>query len=75
MCQINAVEKFKTHFLYSVTFSESRDVYEIMWKKHCKTREATDDNKIWVISVACWICNATDIREEYVTLINFPRQE
>jgi len=30
MFHTNGVEKIKTHFLYSVTFSENCTVYEIM---------------------------------------------
>jgi hypothetical protein len=26
------VEKIKTHFIFSITFSEIRAVYEIVWK-------------------------------------------
>jgi hypothetical protein len=32
MFQANVVEKIKTHILFSITFSENRDVYEVMWK-------------------------------------------
>jgi hypothetical protein len=32
MFQTKAVEKIKTQILHSITFSENRVVYEIMWK-------------------------------------------
>jgi len=32
MSQTNVVDKIKTHILFSVNFSENRDVYEIKWK-------------------------------------------
>ena len=32
MFQKKSVEKIKTNAIYSVTFSENRAVYEIMWK-------------------------------------------
>ena len=35
----------KTHIASSKTFSENRAVYETMWKKYCRARQATDDNK------------------------------
>jgi hypothetical protein len=38
------VEKIKTHIFYSVTFSQYRAVYEIMWKKCGTTRQDTDGN-------------------------------
>jgi hypothetical protein len=35
----------QTRILGSTTFFvENRAVYEIMWKKHCRARQATDDN-------------------------------
>jgi hypothetical protein len=36
----------KPRILCSVTFFslENRAVYEIMWKKYCRTGQATDDN-------------------------------
>jgi hypothetical protein len=43
MFQINVVEKIKTHVLRSVTFSENRDVCELMRKKHGGARENADD--------------------------------
>jgi hypothetical protein len=33
MRQTAVVEKIKTHILYSITISESRGVYEIMWSR------------------------------------------
>jgi hypothetical protein len=32
MFQTKVVEKIKTHILSSITFSENRAVYEIMWE-------------------------------------------
>jgi hypothetical protein len=32
MFQTKVVEKIKTHVLDSITFSENRAIYEIMWK-------------------------------------------
>jgi hypothetical protein len=60
MFQTKVVEKIKTHVLHSIAFSENRAVCEIIWKKYCRTRQATDDNIIRRIRVACWITKATD---------------
>ena len=38
------------HFLY-----ENPSVYDIMWKKYCRTRRATDDDIIQSMRIACWI--------------------
>jgi hypothetical protein len=32
MFQTEVLEKIKTHFMFNNVFSESRDVYETMWK-------------------------------------------
>ena len=39
-----AVEKIKTHILCSVTFSENRAVYEIMWEKYCRAGHSIDED-------------------------------
>ena len=55
-------------------------------EKYGGAREATDDNTIWRIRVACWISKATRARahahihalkytEKCVILIAFPRQQ
>jgi hypothetical protein len=38
------VEKVRTHVLRLITFAENRAVYEIMWKKDGRAREAIDDS-------------------------------
>jgi hypothetical protein len=45
MLQSKFVDKIKTHILCSITISENRNVYEIMWKKYGIAGEATDDNR------------------------------
>jgi hypothetical protein len=44
--QTKAVEKIKTHILFSVTlfFFENRPVYEVIVEKCCRDGQATDDN-------------------------------
>jgi hypothetical protein len=45
--QIKVVQNIKTHVLGSIAFSpENLTVYEIMRKKYCTARWATDDNII-----------------------------
>jgi len=43
-----------------------------MWEKYCRTRQATNDNIIRRMRIACWIPKASDIHSEYVILIAFP---
>ena len=40
-------------------FSENRAVYEIIWKKYGRARQATDDYIIRRMHYACWILKAT----------------
>jgi hypothetical protein len=49
---------------------ENRVVYEIMWKNMVEP----DRPQIRRMRVACWICKATNIHSQYVTLIAFPLQ-
>ena len=44
-------------------------------EKYCRGGQATDDNIIWRMCIACWILKATDIHSEYVILVAFPRQQ
>jgi hypothetical protein len=44
-------------------------------EKYDRARQATDDNIIRRMRLACWITKATDTPSEYVILIAFPRQE
>ena len=43
-------------------------------EKYGRARQATNDNKIWRMGVACWITKATDAYSEYVIPIAFPWQ-
>jgi hypothetical protein len=53
------VEKIKTHILCSITFfHKSYHLWDNV-EKCGEAREATDDNKIWRMRVACWISKAT----------------
>ena len=54
--QIDVVEKITVHILYSITFSENRAVYEILWKNIVEPERS--QMAIWRL-VAYWIIKAT----------------
>ena len=58
MFQTKVVEKIKTRFLCSATFSENRAVYEIMWKNMVDPDRP--ETTIWRMRIACWITKTTD---------------
>ena len=71
MFQTEVVEKIKTHILYSITPHpppphEYLAVYERVWEKHGRTRQAADDNVIRRLRFACWMTKATHTHLEYV---------
>ena len=70
------VEKIKTRVLCFITFfpPEKCPVYEIVWKKYSRARQATVDNIMWRMRFACCVAKATDTHSEYVILIAFPPQ-
>ena len=41
-------------------------------EKHCRARQATDDNVTRRMRIACWIIKATNTHSEYVIFIVFP---
>jgi hypothetical protein len=71
-----SLEKIKTHILWPITFFPHKSFR--LWNnvdKHCKTRQATDDNIIRRMRFACWITKVTDTYSEYVIIIAFPHQQ
>ena len=46
--------------MFNNFFSENRVVYELMWKKYGRARQATDDNITLRMRFGCWITKATD---------------
>ena len=42
---------------------------------HGTAGEATDDNEVWRMRVACWITKVTDTHSRHIILIAFPRQQ
>jgi len=57
-------ENQNTHFVF---FPKNRAVYEIMWKKQGRDRQATDNNITRRMRFAFWMIKATDTHSEYVT--------
>jgi hypothetical protein len=54
--------------MFNYSFSESRAVYAIMWKKYFRAGQATEDN----MAHACWITKAAETHSEYLMLIPPP---
>jgi hypothetical protein len=57
MFQTKFVDKTKTHILCSITFSQNRAVYEIMWKNMVQP-DRPHDNIIRRMRFVCWIIKA-----------------
>ena len=69
-------ESQNTNFVFNkFLYLKNRAVYEIMWKNVVRVRQATDDNKIRRMRIACWITKVTDKHSECVILIALPRQQ
>jgi hypothetical protein len=64
MFQTNLVEKIKTHIMFSNFLSENCVIYEINVEKYFTARQATGDNMIQHMSIACWITKAKDTHLE-----------
>jgi len=43
-------------------------------EKYCRAVQATDDNIIWRMRIACWVTKATGAHSNYVVFIAFLRQ-
>jgi hypothetical protein len=64
MFQTKAVEKIKTHFLFSNFFFENRAVYEVMWKN--MVQRGGPQMTISRTRIACWIPKAANTHAEDV---------
>jgi len=51
-------ENQNTHFTLKKDFSETYAIYEIMWKRFCTALQATDENEIRRMRLACWVPKA-----------------
>ena len=63
-------ENQNTHFIFNNFFFLNHTVYEIMWKNVAEP--GRPQTTMWHMCTACWIPKATNIHQEYVTLIAFP---
>ena len=73
MFHTKAVEKTKTHFMFSIFFFQNLTVYEIMWRNIAQRNRP--QTTIWRTSIACLIPKATNSLSEYVILADFPLQQ
>ena len=58
MLQTKFADKIETKILCSITFAESRSIYEIMWKN--TVGRDRPQMTIWRMRIACCIIKATD---------------
>ena len=64
-----------THFVYNNFFHKNRPVLRDNVGKYSSAGQATDDNIIWRMRIACWVTTATDTHSEYLILVAFPWQQ
>jgi hypothetical protein len=57
--------------MFNIVFFENRAVYE----KYGTARQATDDDTIRRMRLACRLTEATDTHSEHLIRIAFPRQQ
>jgi len=65
MFQTKVAQKIKTRVLLSITFSQKRAVYEIMWKKNIVEPDRPHLT-IWHIDIARWKPVATNTQRGFV---------
>ena len=76
MFQAKVVEKIKTQFSRSVTFSRKSRRLRNNVEKYGRAGQATYDNIIRRMHrFACWITTATDTHSEYVIFTAFQQQQ
>jgi hypothetical protein len=61
------------HFMFDNFPRKSFHLYNV--EKCGRDRQATDENIIWRMRIACWITKATDKHSELVILTAFPQQQ
>jgi hypothetical protein len=67
-------ENQNTRFIFNNFFPKIVPLRDNV-EKYGVARQATDDNIIRRMRVACWITKATDTHSEYAILIAFPLQQ
>jgi len=73
--QTKVAEKIKTHVICSIIFFRHSCRLWDNVEKCCKAGQATDDNIIRRMRIACWIPKATNKHSQCVILIAFPLQQ
>jgi hypothetical protein len=63
-------ENQKTHFMLNIFSQKSCRLWDNV-EKYDKARQATDDNIIRCLCIACWVTEAADIHSEFVILLLF----
>ena len=67
---VEKIKKKNTRFMLNNFSPENIAVYGIMWKKFGTARQATDDNIIWRMRIACWVTKDTHRHSEYLLLFH-----
>jgi hypothetical protein len=67
-------ENQNTHFMFK-TFFPKIVLLKDNVEKYGIAGQATNENTIWRMRIACWITKATDIHSEYVIIIAFTLQQ
>ena len=75
MFQTKVLRKINTHILCTVTYIRKSCRLWDNVKKYCTARQATNDNIIQRMSIACWIPKATNTHSQHVILIVLPLQQ
>jgi hypothetical protein len=76
MFQTKVVEKIKIHVLYFVMFFRKSCLFFLdNVEKYCTAGQATGDNIIGRMRIACWLLKATNTFSEYLILIDLLLQQ
>jgi hypothetical protein len=63
--QTKVVENLETHFVWSITSFENREIYEISWKNFVE--QYRPQMTIWCMRIACWVMG---LKEHTIRLFN-----
>jgi hypothetical protein len=63
-----------THFMFNNFFRKSYHLWGNV-ERYATTWQATDDNKVRRMRIACWLNKATGTHSDYVIVIAFARQQ
>ena len=65
----------KACFMFNISFFFKSCLWWDNVQKYCTVAQATDNDIIWRMRLACWIIKTTNKHTEYVTLTAFPREK